>query len=152
MNKKIIVIATIFLIALSVVAGTLLAGLASHKPETSNLYTYPISVGEKTYTVTLETNWNAEPQPTVTLINESESDIYGLELYFRQGVEKTISYNITFPTALLDGNITLTRKYYEQDPDLYSLSSNGTCTSLSMTFDFDSYFSGNGYFFIEGTT
>jgi hypothetical protein len=55
MKRKFIIIAAISLIAVSLVAGTLLAGLACQKEET-NLYTYPLSVEDKTYIITLEAN------------------------------------------------------------------------------------------------
>ena len=142
MKKKLVVVAAISLIVFSLVAGILLARL-----EAVNLFTYPLSVGDKTYIVTVETNWNTEPAPAVTLLNSSD----GIKLYFRGGNEKTISYNITIPTDLLWGNISLIRKYSLQDPDLYTLSSNSTHYSLQMTFDYSPFFSGSGYFVIKGT-
>jgi hypothetical protein len=126
MKKKLIVVAATVVIAVSLAAGTLLASLGS---STTNLFTYPLSVGDKNYVITVETNWNAETAPTVSLLNYS----YGIELYFRGGTEKTISYNITIPKDLLWGNISLVWKYYLQDPDRYTLSSNSTHNSLQMT-------------------
>ena len=143
-KKKLIVVAAILLIVVSFAAGILFASLG---PGTLNLFTYPLSVGDKTYIVTVETNWNAETAPTVSLLNYS----YGIELYFRGGTEKTISYNITIPNDLLWGNISLVWKYYLQDPDRYTLSSNSTHNSLQMTFDYSPFFSGSGYFEIKGT-
>jgi hypothetical protein len=144
MKKKLIVVAATLVIAVSLAAGTLLASLGASTP---NLFTYPLSVGNKNYVITVETNWNAERAPTVSLLNYS----YGIELYFRGGTEETISYNITIPTDLLWGNISLVWKYYLQDPDRYTLSSTSTHNSLQMTFDYSPVFSGSGYFEIKGT-
>ena len=143
-KKKLIVVAATLVIAVSLAAGTLLASLGASTP---NLFTYPLSVEDKNYVITVETNWNAEIAPTVSLLNYS----YGIELYFRGGTEKTISYIITIPTDLLWGNISLVWKYYLQDPDRYTLSSNSTHNSLQMTFDYSPFFSGSGYFEIKGT-
>ena len=143
-KKKLIVVAAISLIVVSLAAGILFASLGASTP---NLFTYPLSVGDKNYVITVETNWNAETAPTVSLLNYS----YGIELYFRGGTEKTISYNVTIPTDLLWGNISLVWKYYLQDPDRYTLSSNSTHNSLQMTFDYSPVFSGSGYFEIKGT-
>ncbi len=143
MKKKLIVVAAISLIVVSLAAGIFLASL-----EETNLFTYPLSIGDKTYIVTVETNWNAEPAPTVSLLNNTQ---HAVELYFRGGSEKTISYNITIPINLLGGNISLVRKYSLQDPDKYVLTNNGTHNSLQMTFEYEPAFSGSGYFVILGT-
>jgi len=115
-------------------------------------YTYPLSDGEKTFNITLETDLNVDSTPTVNLFKDSETNQYGIELYFHSCSEKqTLTYNITFPTALVGGDISLIRKYYLQDPDSYTLSNNVTHNSLHMTFDYNPVFSGNGYFVIKGT-
>ena len=148
MKRRIIVVTAVGLIIISLTAGLLLTFLGQ---EENNLYTYPLSVGDKTFTVTVKTNWNAEREPIVKLLNSSDAR-YAVELYFLGGSKKTITYNITIPTDLLWGNISLIWKYYLQNPDRYTLSNNGTHNSLQMTFfDYDPFFSGNGYFEILGT-
>ena len=150
MNRKLIIHATISLIAISLTVGILWANLPSGQEET-NLFTYPLSVGNKTYIVTVETNWTEERAPSVTILNSSNNR-YPIELFFLGGtVNKTVSYNITIPTDLLWGNISLIRKYYLVNPDNYTLINNGTHNSLQMTFDYQPFFSGNGYFEILGT-
>ena len=146
MNRKILVISAIFLIAISLGVGILLANL-----ETTNLFTYPLSVGDKIYIVTVETNWNTERAPSVILVNSSEPNRYGIELYFLGGSKETIFYNITIPTDLLWGNISLIHKYYLVDTDQYALFNNGTHNSLYMAFEYMPLFSGVGYFEIVGT-
>ena len=133
-----------------IVAGILL-GLGKGNVSDIKLYTYPLSAGDQTFIVSLETNWNADPEPTVCLLNYSYPNQYGIALYFRSGTEKTLTYNITFPTDLVGGDISLIRKYYLQDPDSYTLSTNSTHNSLHMTRDYNQYFSGSGYFIVKGT-
>jgi hypothetical protein len=47
---------------------------------------------------------------------------------------QTVNFNITIPTNLIEGNISLIWKYYEQNPDRYTLSNNGTHNSIQMSF------------------
>ena len=149
-RRKLIASTTISLIVVSLLAGILLAGLHSNQEE-NNLFAYPLSVGDQTFNVTVETNWSEERPPSVTLLNSSDTR-YPIELYFLGGTkEKTIFYNITIPTDLLWGNISLIRKYFVVDPENYTLINNGTHNILQMTFDYQPFFSGNGYFEILGT-
>ena len=150
-KRKFIVVAAILLIAISLAAGILYACLEVDREEETNLFTYPLSVRDKTFIVTVETNWNAERMPSVTLLNVSDVTRHSVELYFLGGSKKTISYNITIPTDLLWGNISLVWKYYLQAPDRYTLSNNVTHNSLQMTFEYEPHFSGIGYFEIIGT-
>jgi hypothetical protein len=150
-KRKLIVVTAILLIAISLAAGILLASLEVGREEETNMFTYPLSVGSKTFIVTVETNWNAERAPSVSLINVSDVTRHAIELYFLGGSKKTISFNITIPTDLLWGNISLIWKYYLQSPERYILSNNGTHNSLQMTFDYEPFFSGMGYFEIFGT-
>jgi len=156
MNKRALAIALILLASSIIVAGILLGDLGKDDASNSKLYTYPLSVGNKTFIVTVEANWTAEREPSVSLLNSSEPNQYAIELYFRGHTDKnvnweTITYNIAIPDDLLWGDISLVWKYYTQDPDRYTLSNNSTHNSLQMTFDYSPFFSGSGYFIIEGT-
>lgn len=146
MNKKLVVV--VLLIAFSLTAGLLWASLIWH--EETHLFNYYISAGNKTYMVTLTANWDAESEPSINLLNSSDSH-YPIELYFLGGTQKTIVYNVTIPSDLLWGDISLIRKYNPVDASDYALSNNGTHISLQMTFDYNPHFSGNGYFLILGT-
>jgi|WetSurMetagenome_2_1015567.scaffolds.fasta_scaffold18273_5 hypothetical protein len=150
-KRKLKVVASILLIVISLAAGISWSYLEANREEETNLFTYPLSTGEKTFIVTVETNWNAERAPSVTLLNVTDETRHSIELYFLGGSKKTISYNITIPTNLLWGNISLVWKYYLQDPNRYNLSNNGTHNSLQMTFKYEPFFSGMGYFEILGT-
>ena len=151
MNRKFTILTTtisLIAILLSVAISWTNLPLAQ---EEKNLFAYPILMGNKNYTVTVETNWNQEREPSVALLNSSNNR-YPFELVFLGGTEeKTSSYTINIPTDLLWGNISLTRKYYTVNPDDYTLSSNGTHSCLQVTFEYQPFFSGNGYFEIIGT-
>jgi hypothetical protein len=149
MKRKFIITITASLIVISF-AVRLLAGLQLNKQET-NRFTYPLLVGNKTFIVTVETNWNEERAPSVALLNSSDNR-YPLELVFLGGTkEKNISYKITIPNDLLWGNMSLIRKYYIVNPDNYTLTNTAEHNSLQMTFDYQPFFSGSGYFEILGT-
>jgi hypothetical protein len=155
-NKFPIVFITIlFLSSLIVAVGVGLNPKEADVPEV-NFYTFPLSVADNTYIVTVEANWTGDHTPAVSLVNSSIPDKLAIELYFWGTTEKnatweTVTYNITIPTDLLWGDISLIHKYYLVDPSKYSLSSNSTHTSLQMTFEYSPFFSGSGYFIIQET-
>ena len=126
MNKKRVIAATtITLIAVSLAA----AGILWVAVPGSKLHTYPISVGEKTYIITVRTNWT--PEPKVSL---PEFDSKYVSFDFMGPRREKVFFNITVPTDLLWGNISLIWKYYDQNANRYILSNNGTHNSVQMTF------------------
>jgi hypothetical protein len=127
MNRKNIVITiTVVVIILSLTAGIIWFETAAAKQ-----YTYLIGAGDKTYTVTVHTNWNSPPE--VSLSNASTGSKF-ISVDFIGSCSKTVTFRITFPTELLGGNITLVWKYYEQNPDCYTVTNDGMQTSVEMTF------------------
>ena len=66
MIKKHIIFVSIILIAALLIAGVLIAVIHFNQ-EKINMYTYPLSANNKTYIITLETNWNEENAPSVSL-------------------------------------------------------------------------------------
>jgi hypothetical protein len=142
MNQRTLTITVIAVILiLSLVAGLLWFEIAGNK-----LYTYHISVGEKTYIITVVTNWNSAPR--VELSNSSLSDLKYISVDFLGSCEKTVFFKITIPTDLLWGNISLIWKYYLQSPDRYTLSNDSTHNSLQMTFN---HVAADEHFEIRGT-
>ena len=125
---------------------SLVAGLLWFEIAGSKLYTYHISVGEKTYIITVVTNWNSAPR--VELSNSSLSDLKYVSVDFFGLYEKIVFFKITVPTDLLWGNISLLWKYYVQSPDRYTLSNDGTLNSLQMTFN---HVAADEHFEIHGT-
>jgi hypothetical protein len=149
MHRKVIIVGAVSLLIIALTAGILTRPQTVQETKQTS-YTYPFTVKDKTYMVILETNWAAQKIPTVTLSNTSLTP-YSLTLYFLGGSKATITYNITIPTDLLSGDISLLWKYYVQNPNRYTLTNNGAANTLQMTFNYDPYFSGIGYFEILGT-
>jgi hypothetical protein len=83
---------------------SLAAGLLWFEIAGSKLYTYHFSVGEKTYIITVVTNWNSAPR--VELSNSSLSDLKYVSVDFFGSYEKNVFFKITIPTDLLWGNLT----------------------------------------------
>jgi hypothetical protein len=126
--KLALMLAAVILIA-AIVAGVLLVDLAGNQEAASKLYTYPVIVGEKTYVITVRTNWTSAPK---VYLPQQESKYINCD--FIGPNRETVNFNITIPTDLIGGNITLIWKYYEQNPNRYVLTNNGTSNSLQMTF------------------
>lgn len=115
-----------------------------------NLYIYTISPyngNGKIYTVTVETNWTSQPHVSLPQFDTLKYVSVDFDGWSRE----TVFFNVTIPTELLWGKISLLRKYYEQSPDVYTWSSNGTHNSIAMACVFTPYFSGVGHFEIQGT-
>jgi hypothetical protein len=113
----------------ALLAGILWVDLAGEEKAVSKLYTYPVLVGEKTYIITVSTNWTSAPK-----VYLPEQDSKYVSCDFIGPYRETVGFNITVPTDLIWGNISLVWKYYEQNADRYTLSNNGTHNSLQMTF------------------
>jgi hypothetical protein len=120
-----------------------LVNLSKNEEAAIKLYTYPISIGEKTYIVTVGTNWTSAPK---VCLPEFDSNHVSLDFIGPQ--RQTVTFNVTIPTGLIWGNISLIWKYYEQNTDRYTLSNNGTHNSVQMTF---LHTAANEHFEIRGT-
>jgi hypothetical protein len=140
-RRTLTIIITAVILISSLVAGLLWFEIAANK-----IYTYHISVGEKTYVITVLTNWNSAPK--VNLSNSSLTDLKYISVDFFGSYEKNVSFKITIPTNLLWGNISLIWKYYVQSPDRYTLSNDGIDNSLQMTFN---HIAADEHFEIHGT-
>ncbi len=97
--------------------------------ETGNEYTYPVSVGEETYIITVRTNWTTAPE---VYLPEFASKYVSVD--FRGSLRATVFFNITVPADLIWGEISVIWKYYKQSENSYTLFYNGTHYSVSMTF------------------
>jgi hypothetical protein len=130
MKRKALVLTLVSVILITaLIAGFLWVDLVAKKEAATKLYTYPISVGEKTYIITVKTNWTSAPR---VYLPEQESKYINCD--FIGPNRQTVNFNITIPTDLISGNISLIWKYYEQNSDRYTLSNNGTHNSISMSF------------------
>ncbi len=135
------------ILIVTVAAGYLLANSSGEQTEENNLFTYNLSVGGRTFTVTVETNSTRAPNVELP---ESDPTKYVI-IYFNGGSRNTLFFNATIPNDLLWGNISLVWKYYLKETNRYTLSSNNTHNSVYMKFEYDPFMSGRGYFEIRGT-
>jgi hypothetical protein len=130
MKRKALAITLVAAILITaLLAGFLWVDLAGEKETANKLYDYPVSVGEKTYIITVRTNWTSAPK---VYLPELESKHVNCD--FIGPNRETVSFNITVPTDLIGGNTSLVWKYYEQNANRYTLSNNGTHNSIQMTF------------------
>jgi len=128
-RKKLILISASVILIVALIAGILWIDLSMVEEAPNKLYSYLISVGDKTYTVTVKTNYTDAPK-----VSLPESDPGYFNCDFFGPTRETVGFNITFPAELIGGNISLVWKYYVQDHSRYTLSSNGTHNSIQMTF------------------
>ncbi len=126
MKRTTLTLVVVILIT-AIVAGMLLVNWAWN--EEPKLYTYPVSVNDKTYTITVLTNWTSAPE-----VYLPEFDTNYVCVDFRGPERAMVFFNITIPADLIGGNISLVWKYYEQNTDRYTISNNGTHQSIQMTF------------------
>jgi hypothetical protein len=144
MKRKALTLTLVVVILITtLLAGFLWVDLAGEKEAASKLYIYPVSVGEKTYIITVRTNWTSAPKVSLP---EQESKYVNCD--FIGSSKETVSFNITIPTDLIWGNISIIWKYYEQNADRYTLSNNGTHNSIQVTFN---HIATDEHFEIHGT-
>jgi hypothetical protein len=63
MNKRIMALALVLVISFSIiVSGILFIHLGEGEESASKLYTFPLSVGDKTYVVTVRSNYSSAPK------------------------------------------------------------------------------------------
>jgi hypothetical protein len=130
MKRKALALTLVSVILITtLIAGFLWVDFVAKKEAATKLYTYAVSVGEKTYIITVKTNWTSAPR---VYLPEQESKYVNCD--FIGPNRQTVNFNITIPTDLIGGNISLVWKYYVQNPDRYALSYNGTHNSVQMSF------------------
>ncbi|MEJ2242296.1 MAG: hypothetical protein P8Y18_09160 [Candidatus Bathyarchaeota archaeon] len=145
MSKFPIVLISILLFSsLVVIVGVTLNPLEKGVAE-AKLYTYPLSVGEKTYIVTIGSNYSSAPT-----VNLPQVPANIVEFDFRGPPEDTFC-NITIPNDLIWGKLTVIDKYYVMDKANYVQTSNSTDTSIYFTFNHITHIALDKHFEIRGT-
>ena len=130
MNKRVIILAVVLLVSFSIIVGGILfIHLGGNEASAGKLYTYPLSVGEKTYIVTVRSNYSSAPE---VYLPEIPANM--VEFDFRGPPEDSYC-NITIPNDLIWGELTVIGKYYVMDKANYIQTSNSTDTSIYFTFD-----------------
>jgi hypothetical protein len=107
-----------------IVAGSLLVYFGN----SDELYKYPVSVGEKTYVVGVRTDYPSAPEVQVS----DFSNYVSVEF---TGEKQTGFCEITIPTDLIWGEISLINKYYKMSGGQYTQSNNGTHNLIYFTFN-----------------
>jgi len=140
----------IFFIAILLLSSLIVVvGISLNTPNdagsTDKLYAFPLSVGEKTYVVTVRSNYTSAP--TVHLPQVSENIV---EFAFIGPPEDSFC-NITIPNDLIWGDLTVIDKYYVMDKTRYIQTSNGTNISIYFTFSHITHRALDKHFEIRGT-
>ncbi|MFZ7137203.1 MAG: hypothetical protein ACOWW1_02110 [archaeon] len=141
-NQKVILagfIASLLIVAL-IVGATLLTD-SEDKTKTGKLYSFPISVGEKNFIVSVLSNYSSSPEVSYW---EGGKVVY---VSFTGDPENSF-FNVTIPTDLIWGELSLIDKYYKVSDENYIQSYNGTHTSIYFNFDHVAYVK---HFEIRGT-
>ena len=120
---------TVLVIGSLIVAGILLVNLSEDEVLLGELYKFPVLVGEKTYIITVRTNWTSAVEVYLPGI-----PINYVSVDFRGPLRANVFFNVTIPADLIWGEISVIWKYYEQSDDRYNLCYNATHHSVHMTF------------------
>lgn len=131
MNRRLLALAVVLLVSFSIIAGGIIfIHLGENEASAGKLYTFPLSVGEKTYTVTVRSNCSSPPEvslPELPFANFVSVDFVG--------DPENAFCNITIPNDLIWGELTVIAKIYVMDEANYIQSSNSTDNSIYFTFD-----------------
>jgi hypothetical protein len=126
--KRTALLPVVVVILLSVVIGILLIDFAGNETASGKLYTYPVSVGKKTYVVSVLSNYSSAPE--VSYSEKSKAVLVD----FRGDKENSFC-NITIPTDLIWGELSVIDKYYIMSEEHYTKSYNGTHNSIYFAFN-----------------
>lgn len=140
-RKSILVVSiTALLIVSSILVGIILVDFGEEKT-IDDEHTFPLTVGEKTYIVTVLSNYSSVPE--LSYWEEGKA----VFVDFRGDREKSFC-NITVPTELIGGKLSVIDKYYKMTEDYYIQTFNGTHNSIFFSFDHIAYVK---HFEIRGT-
>ena len=129
MKRTALAITLVSLILISIVAVILFIDWKGVKEEVK-LYTYSISAGEKKYIVTVRSNYSSVPEVNYHGI----PPLYSVTIDFRGDQENSFC-NITIPTELIGGELSVIDKYYIMSVDQYTISNNSTHNSVYFPFN-----------------
>ena len=147
----IVFIAILLLSSVIVVVGVSL-NPPENKVAEAKLYTYPLSVEEKTYIVTIRSNYSSAPKVDLPKVPENYTDRnYNLVEFDFIGPPEDTFCNITIPNDLIWGGLTVIDKYYVMDKANYIQTSNSTYTSIYFTFSHSTHIALDKHFEIRGT-
>jgi hypothetical protein len=146
MNRRVIVLALVLLVSFSIIVGGILwIHLVGNEASAGKLYTFPFSVGDKTYIVTVRSNYSSTPE---VYLPEIPANM--VEVDFKGPPEDSFC-NITIPNNLIWGELTVIDKYYVMDKANYIQTSNSAETSIYFTFNHITHTALVKHFEIRGT-
>ena len=153
MNKRVIVLALVFLVLFSIIIGGILwIHLGGNESSAGKLYIYPLSVQEKTYIVTIRSNYSSAPTVNLPQVPDNYTDLnYNLVEFDFRGPPEDSFCNITIPNDLIWGELTVIDKYYVMNKTNYIQTNNGTNTSIYFTFSHSTHIALDKHFEIRGT-
>lgn len=128
MNKIILALVLALVSVFTFVAVVVLFDLPIEKVEEGKLYTFPLLVGEITYTVNVRSNYSSAPDVSYFGLDKS------VLVDFR-GDQENAFCNITIPIDLIWGELSVIDKYYFMSDDRYIQSKNNTHNSIYFTFN-----------------
>ena len=128
MHKIVLALVLGLVIIFSFLALVGLIDLPTQEPEEGIMYTFPLLVGENTYRVTVFSNYSSAPEVSYFGLLKSVS------VYFR-GDQKKAFCNITIPSDLIWGDISLNQHGFILNQNSYILTSNSTHNSVYLLFD-----------------
>ena len=121
------IILAVLILVTAIVARILLVDLAGDEEAVGKLYTFPISVGEKTYLISVRSNYSVSEVSYFGLLKSVSVD-------FRGSLRATVFFNITIPADLIWGELSVYWDSSKQSDDRYTMSNNGTHHSVQMPF------------------
>jgi len=139
-NKRVVYLAAAIFISLLIVTVLAVTFWQQPSPE-GKLYSIPVVVGDNTYAVSVLSNYSSAPE--VSYWEEGKA-VYVAFI----GDKEDSFFNVTIPTDLIWGELTLVDKYYEVSQDRYIQSFNGTHNSVYFTFNHSAYVK---HFEVRGT-
>ena len=128
-KTKVAAILVVAILIVAIAAGVLLA--TAPKDKEAELYTYQLTAQGNTYVVTVYTNATSAPE---VRLPEMPPEFPMVDVIF-SGSRETIFCNVTVPTDLVGGDISVYLKDYKQDADRYTLYNNGTHNSIQIKFE-----------------
>jgi hypothetical protein len=128
-NKSfpIVFLAILLISSLIVVGGALLNSKEDEMSE-GTLSTFPLSVADNTYVVTVRSNYTSAPEVSYNRLDKIVSIDF-------MGDPETAFCNVTIPDDLIWGELSVISKYYEMPASYYTETSNSTHTSFYFVFD-----------------
>ena len=143
MNNRVRAFAVVLLVLFSVIVGGILwIHLGGNEGPAGKLYTFPLSVEEQTYIITVRSNYSSAPEVYLPEVPDNY-----VEIDFKGDPENAFC-NITIPTNLIWGELSVIDKYYKMDEANYIQSSNSTHSSIYFTFNYNALVK---HFEIRGT-